>query len=129
MADAKRGAKEPMSELTFVETWRQRIDSEISSQVRFASEWGSLESDSSRLPETLEEQIEQKRAEIAALRARLGSDAAALSTTTGAMQRPADTTLEKLTPFETELDKKLKTVAGTHTRRGATRGAKPAPKR
>lgn len=66
MADAKRGAKEPMSELTFVATWRQRIDSEISSQVRFASEWGSLESDSARLPETLEEQIEQKRAEIAA---------------------------------------------------------------
>lgn len=62
------------------------------------------------------------------LRARLGSDAAALSTTSGAMQRPLDTTLEKLTPFESELDKKLKTVAGTHARRGAHAKKQPASK-
>jgi len=63
---AKGSDREPMSELTFVETWRQRINSEISAQVRFAKEWGSLEPEERRVPETIEGQIAAKKAELAA---------------------------------------------------------------
>lgn len=62
---AASGTENKLSELALVETWRQRIQSEIDAQVRYAKEWGSLEGEDRRMPETLEEQIAEKKRELA----------------------------------------------------------------
>ena len=43
---------------------------------------------------------------------------ATFATTTGALQAAKDTTLEQFKPVETDLDRSLKAVRGTHARRG-----------
>jgi hypothetical protein len=118
MADAgkKRGGA-PLPELTFVSTWRERINREIESQVSYAKEWGSLESESSRLPPTLEEQIEAKRAELEALKSHVGEPPMYMSVSM-AQQVGKDGHLERFEPVDSELDQSLRAVAGTHTRRG-----------
>lgn len=51
---------------------------------------------------------------------------AAFVTTASLQHDAADLTFERFETFETDLDRSLKAVKGTHTRRGKMHGAKPA---
>jgi hypothetical protein len=51
---------------------------------------------------------------------------AAFLTTSRLQQDAADLTFERFETFETDLDRGIKAVKGTHTRRGKAHAAKPA---
>lgn len=51
------------AEISKIQNWRARIDGEVSAQLKFASDWGTLLAEPPAA--TLDEEIERKRAELA----------------------------------------------------------------
>lgn len=64
-----------IAEISKIQNWRARVESEVNAQLKFANDWGTL---MEKPPATsVEEEIALKKAELAALRASFGGEGAA----------------------------------------------------